>query len=73
MTLEEVFKAKKLMYLVPFSGYKKCYGLTGKYYHNTALNKEDDSNIVVEIYTGFFRLEKEFIPLSMFKELKEWK
>lgn len=73
MTLEEVFKAKRLMYLVPFSGFRKCYGLTGRYYHDTTLHKESEDNIVVEIYTGFFRLERKFIPLSMFKELKEWK
>ena len=74
MTLEEVFKAKKLMYLEPFSCFRKCYGLTGRYYYNTATNKEDtEDNIVVEVYTGFFRIEKKFTRLCMFKELKEWK
>ena len=42
MTLEEAFKAKHLLQLVLFKGWKPCGKLTGRYFYETATGSEDE-------------------------------
>jgi hypothetical protein len=69
MTLEEALKAKHLMLLVPFHGWKRCGRLTGKFFYDTATGKEDPNYIKVEVKTGIF--SKEWVYLSNLQEIKE--
>lgn len=73
LTIEEAMKSKKLMRLFPFRGYQPCGKLTGRYYYNTSLDKEDPKDIMVEIKSGFLGLSREFVYLSNLREVKEVK
>lgn len=71
MTLEEAFKAKHLIQLVLFKGWKPCGKLTGRYFYETATGSEDEKYIKVEVRTGWFT--KEWVHLSLLQEIKEAK
>ena len=43
MTLDEAMKA--LFRLYPFSGFKPCGKLTGRYFYETALDNEKEADI----------------------------
>ena len=45
MTLDEAMKAKALFRLYPFSGFKPCGKLTGRYFYETALDNEKEADI----------------------------
>ena len=63
MTLDEALAAKRLLYLVPFEGWKGCRGLTGLYYYDTATLTTDEKDIKVQVRTGWFK--REWVPLSL--------
>ena len=69
MTLDEARAAKRLLYLVPFEGWKECRGLTGLYYYDTATLTTDEKDIKVQVRTGWFK--REWVPLILLKEIKE--
>lgn len=71
MTLEEAFKAKHLLQLVLFKGWKPCGKLTGRYFYDTDTGSEDEKYIKVEVRTGWFT--KEWVHLSLLQEIKEAK
>ncbi len=71
MTLDEALKAKHLMHLTPFVGWKPCGRLTGRYFHDTATGSEDEKWTKVEVRTGWFT--KEWVHLSLLQEIKEAK
>lgn len=70
MTLQEALNAKRLMHLVPFEGYKPCRGCTGLFYYDTVMDDERDKDAVVQIKTGIFPWDREWVPLSLLKEVK---
>ena len=69
MTLDEALAAKRLLYLVPFEGWKECRGLTGLYYYDTAPLTTDENDIKVQVRTGW--VKREWVPLILLKEVKE--
>lgn len=71
MTLEEALNAPRgsLLLLKPFEGFKPCGKLTGRYYYDTLLEKEDESDIKVEVRTWFF--VKEWVHLCHLKRIKD--
>ena len=71
MTLEEALKAKHLLQLVLFKGWKPCGKLTGRYFYDTATGSEDEKWIKVEVRTSWFT--KEWVHLSLLQEIKEAK
>lgn len=73
MTLQEALKAKRLLYLEPFCGFKPCRGLTGLYYYDTATESEKEQDIKVQIKTGLFPWDRKWVHLMMLKEIKDAK
>lgn len=71
MTLDEAMKAKALFRLEPFSGFKRCGKLTGRYFYETVLSNEKEEDIKVEIKCGLFGLGRTWVRLSLLKEVKE--
>lgn len=71
MTLDEALKAKHLLKLVAYVGWKPCGKLTGRYFYDTATGSEDEKYLKVEVRTGWFT--KEWIDLSLLQEIKEIK
>jgi hypothetical protein len=69
MTLQEALKAKKLLRLIPFKGFKPCGLLTGRYFYETVLDREAESDIKVEI-SEWFGLRRYWVPLVSLKEVK---
>lgn len=68
MTLTEALKAKHLLSLEPFAGWKPCGKLTGRYFYDTATGIEDERYIKVEIRTGWFSTE--WVSLLLLQEIK---
>lgn len=71
MTLAEALQAKRLMYLIPFHGWRKCRGLTGLYYYDTVTSREDEQDIKVQVRTAWF--SREWVNIHNLKEIKEAK
>ena len=69
MTLDDALKAKQLLKLEPYVGWKPCGKLTGKYFYDTLTNKEDDDHMKVQVRKGWFGTE--WVPLIHLKEIKE--
>lgn len=69
MTLDEALKAKRLLRLEPFVGWKPCGKLTGRYFYDSALDNENEKDIKVEVRKGWFM--KEWVHLINLKEVKE--
>ncbi len=68
MTLDEALKAKHLMKLSPFQGWRPCGNLTGRYFYDTATGEPKDEYLKVEVCTGMF--SKEWVYLTNLQEIR---
>lgn len=71
MTLQEAINAKHLRRLELGSGYIECGKLTGRYFYETLGEVEKESDIKVEIKTGWFSTK--WVHLIHLKEVKEYR
>lgn len=70
MNLEDAIKLRDFYYLVPFSGWRRAWRLTGRYFYDTVLFKDDPSILKVEIQTSkWFPWNKTWVFLSNIKPI----
>lgn len=72
MTLEELDKISynNLLQLDPFTGWKRTWGWTGRYYAE-GIFQRDYPKYIVEIRTFPLGI-KQWVPISLLKEIKDY-
>jgi hypothetical protein len=70
MTVEEAMKLRDFYYLIPFHGFYRGWRLTGKFFYEEVLKKNEYSNLKVEIRTSrWFPWRTKWVYLSDIKPI----